>query len=187
MRRKLFYFNFCLFFLIFNIITLSTQISLCFGEESIPEKIARLEQELTLLKNQISEGAISGAKGEKGDPGQQGTPGPRGEKGEKGDPGPQGPKGEKGDRGPQGPKGDKGDPASATNVKMVKYRYNEFNPNSTGEMQIPDSDGATFCAIASVKGPGRCLVKWAPSWSQWTHLKDKGAVCYYHCVWLSLE
>ena len=69
MKRKILCLNICLFFFIFVIITLSTQISLCFGEESIPEKIARLEQDLASLKDQISKKAISGAKGEKGDPG----------------------------------------------------------------------------------------------------------------------
>ena len=130
MRWKIFCLNICLFFFIFDIVPFSTQVTLCFGKESIPEKVVRLEEELASLKDQILTGALQGDKGEEGDPGKQGIPGPRGEKGEIGDrgpqglqgdkgekgdpgkqgiPGPRGGKGEKGDRGPQGLQGDKGE------------------------------------------------------------------------------
>lgn len=57
--------------------------------ESLPEKVARLERELTALKEQVKRaatapGQASGVKGERGERGPQGPPGPKGSKGDPG-------------------------------------------------------------------------------------------------------
>ena len=99
-------------------------------------------------------GKITGAKGDKGDPGEKGDTGAKGEqgekgdkgdpgeKGEKGDPGPQGaqgPQGEKGDTGPQGaqgPKGDKGDPGAQGE------KGDKGDPGADGAKGDPGTPGA---------------------------------------------
>ena len=73
-----------------------------------------------VTKAWVNNGPMQGAKGDKGDPGEQGPkgdPGEHGPKGETGAPGEQGPKGETGSTGPQGPQG----PAGKTPVKGTDY------------------------------------------------------------------
>lgn len=57
----------------------------------------------------VNNGPLQGAKGDKGDPGEQG---PKGEPGETGPQGPTGPQGETGPQGPTGPAGDNGAPGA---------------------------------------------------------------------------
>lgn len=57
----------------------------------------------------VNNGPLQGAKGDKGDPGEQG---PKGEPGETGPQGPTGPQGETGHQGPTGPAGDNGAPGA---------------------------------------------------------------------------
>lgn len=90
-------------------------------------------------KGDKGEPGDQGAKGDKGDPGEQGPQGetgpqgPAGIQGQKGDPGADGatgPKGEKGDTGSPGPKGDKGDP----------FTYADFTPEQLAALKGPKGD-----------------------------------------------
>lgn len=62
-----------------------------------------------VTKAWVNNGPLQGAKGDKGDPGEQG---PKGEPGETGPQGPTGPQGETGPQGPTGPAGDNGAPGA---------------------------------------------------------------------------
>jgi hypothetical protein len=79
----------------------------------------------------INNGPLQGAKGDKGDPGEQG---PKGEPGETGPQGPTGPQGETGPQGPTGPAGDNGAPGANGVTPTIGTNGNWYlGENDTGK------------------------------------------------------
>jgi hypothetical protein len=79
----------------------------------------------------VNNGPLQGAKGDKGDPGEQG---PKGEPGETGPQGPTGPQGETGPQGPTGPAGDNGAPGANGVTPTIGTNGNWYlGENDTGK------------------------------------------------------
>ena len=103
----------------------------------------------------VNNGPLQGAKGDKGDPGEQG---PKGEPGETGPQGPTGPQGEAGPQGPTGPAGDNGAPGAngvtptiGTNGNWYLGETDTGKP-SRGEKGDTGAAGTTFTPSVAADG-----------------------------------
>lgn len=88
------------------------------------------------ILEELEDGKLKGAQGEKGDQGPKGDTGktgPAGPKGDAGETGPAGPKGDPGETGPAGPKGDKGD-------KGNPFTYSDFTSPQLEALRGPKGE-----------------------------------------------
>ena len=88
-----------------------------------------------------SQGQLQGARGDKGEPGEQGAKGEQGEQGEPGQKGEQGAKGEKGDPGAKGEQGAKGDKGDIGPQGIQGEKGDKGEPGEKGEQGIQGIQG----------------------------------------------
>ena len=109
-------------------------------------------------KAPASDLAVTGEKGEQGDPGPKGDPGDAGPKGDQGDPGPKGdpgdagPKGDQGDQGDVGPKGDQGDEGPKGDQGDIGPKGDQGDPGTSVQLKGSVDDLAALNAISGAVG-----------------------------------
>jgi hypothetical protein len=128
--------------------------SICNAQESIPEKLARLEKELSALKEQIESGVL---KGEIGPMGPTGPQGPRGIQGKKGETGPQGLKGAKGDRGRTGLPG-RGLESKGIKVEGERIKFYNEEGVDLVDIGVHYSGDAAWACFSDGRGKNRICI-----------------------------